>query len=171
MHDLRHIGDIKAEKVLVAGVSYGAADLIGQLLNDFPHNFKSMVVCGKVDLISKSPELASFVDSGKLELKPFIKYFKGGQRVEFEDSSELDDVDLVLWATGYQSCFPYFEQTGDSLFHGLLDIYCRRKSVVGSNGSKSLGPLFLHCVSAREPSLMFGGLVENTDANGFMNSL
>ena len=39
MHDLRHIGDIKAEKILVAGVSYGAYDLVAQLLFDFPQNF------------------------------------------------------------------------------------------------------------------------------------
>ena len=122
-------------------------------------------------MIEKSPELKPFLDSGKLKFKPFVHQFTGGKQIQFQYKSEQEDIDLVLWATGYQSCFPYFEQTDDSLFHGLLDIYCRRKSVVGSNGSKSLGPLFLHCVSAREPSLMFGGLVENTDANGFMNSL
>ena len=39
MHDLRNIGDVKAKKILVLGGSFGAIDLVWQLLFDFSHNF------------------------------------------------------------------------------------------------------------------------------------
>ena len=89
----------------------------------------------------------------------------------FEDDSEIEDADLIIWATGYQSSFPYFEQTGDKLFHGLFDIYARRSSSTCPEGFKAFGPLFLHCLSAREPHLMFNGLVERGIANGYINSI
>ena len=95
-----------------------------------------------------------------------VKSFKGDKTVEFEDGSEVEEADLMVWATGYQASFPYFDQSGDSMFHGLLDIYARRSSISGAGGCKAFGPLFQHCISAREPHLMFAGLLERAVSTG-----
>ena len=100
-----------------------------------------------------------------------LKEFKEAKTVVFSDCSELEEADLIIWATGYQVSFPYFEQSGDSMFHGLLDIYARRSSISGAGGCKSFGPLFLHCLSAREPHLMFAGLMERVISTGLSKSV
>ncbi|XP_071958177.1 dimethylaniline monooxygenase [N-oxide-forming] 2-like [Antedon mediterranea] len=47
---------------------------------------------------------------GKLKVKPEIKKLtKNG--VEFVDGSRLDDVDVVILATGYKKCYPYIADT------------------------------------------------------------
>ena len=79
----------------------------------------------------------------------------------------LEGVHVIVWATGYQFSFPFFNTTtstsckgGSTLCDGLLDVYCRKESLVGGGEGecKSFGPLWKRAVSGREPHLMFAGL-------------
>ncbi|KAM3620640.1 uncharacterized protein V6R79_026327 [Siganus canaliculatus] len=51
-------------------------------------------------------ELPNRILSGTVQVKPNIRKFQGSS-VEFDDGSVVDDVDLVVFATGYKFFFPF----------------------------------------------------------------
>ncbi|XP_077389815.1 flavin-containing monooxygenase 5-like [Festucalex cinctus] len=51
-------------------------------------------------------ELPNRILSGTVQVKPNIKRFEGSA-VEFDDGSIVEDVDLVVFATGYRFSFPF----------------------------------------------------------------
>ncbi|CAJ1060082.1 flavin-containing monooxygenase 5-like [Xyrichtys novacula] len=53
-----------------------------------------------------SDDLPARIISGRVQVKPNVKEFRGS-RVVFEDGSSLDKVDLVVFATGYNYGFPF----------------------------------------------------------------
>jgi flavin-binding monooxygenase-like protein len=53
-----------------------------------------------------SSELLSRVGHGDIAVKPNIERFAGGRRVRFADGSE-EEIDLVVYCTGYKISFPF----------------------------------------------------------------
>ncbi|XP_071751648.2 flavin-containing monooxygenase 5-like [Centroberyx gerrardi] len=51
-------------------------------------------------------ELPNRILSGTVQVKPNIRRFQGSS-VEFEDGSVVEDIDLVVFATGYSFSFPF----------------------------------------------------------------
>lgn len=75
-----------------------------------------------------SAELLSRLGHGDIEVKPNIERFCGGRTVRFADGSE-EDVDLVVYCTGYKITFPFFDEELVSATDNRLPLYRRVVSV------------------------------------------
>jgi len=87
-----------------------------------------------------SAELLSRLGHGDIEVKPNIDRFTGGRTVRFADGSE-EDVDLVVYCTGYKITFPFFDD-----------------DLVAAEGNRL--PLYRRVVSVEHPGLYFVGFVQ-----------
>jgi dimethylaniline monooxygenase (N-oxide forming) len=87
-----------------------------------------------------SAELLSRLGHGDIAVKPNIERFAGGRTVRFADGSE-EEVDLVVYCTGYKITFPFFDE-------GLV--------VAGDNRP----PLYRRVASVEHPGLYFVGLIQ-----------
>jgi flavin-binding monooxygenase-like protein len=87
-----------------------------------------------------SAELLSRLGHGDIEVKPNVDRFSGGRKVRFLDGSE-EELDLVVYCTGYKITFPFF---GDEFL---------------SPKDNSL-PLYRRVVSADHPGLYFIGFIQ-----------
>ena len=87
-----------------------------------------------------SAELLSRLGHGDILVKPNIECFSGGRRVRFEDGSE-EEVDVVVYCTGYKITFPFF---ADDLF--------------AAEGNRLR--LYRRVVSAEHPGLYFIGFIQ-----------
>jgi dimethylaniline monooxygenase (N-oxide forming) len=75
-----------------------------------------------------SAELLSRLGHGDIAVKPNIERFAGGRTVRFEDGSE-EEIDLVVYCTGYKITFPFFDPGFVSAPDNRLPLYRRVVSV------------------------------------------
>jgi dimethylaniline monooxygenase (N-oxide forming) len=75
-----------------------------------------------------SSELLPRLGHGDIEVKPNIARFLGGRSVRFVDGSE-EEIDLVVYCTGYKISFPFFEPEVFSAPNNRLPLYRRVVSV------------------------------------------
>jgi len=75
-----------------------------------------------------SAELLSRLGHGDIEVKPNIDRFAGGHTVRFADGSE-EEIDLVVYCTGYKISFPFFDPELVSAEGNRLPLYRRVASV------------------------------------------
>ncbi|HEX7244889.1 MAG TPA: NAD(P)-binding domain-containing protein [Solirubrobacterales bacterium] len=75
-----------------------------------------------------SAELLSRLGHGDIVVKPNIDRFAGGRAVRFADGSE-EEIDLVVYCTGYKVTFPFFEESVFSASDNRLPLYRRVVSV------------------------------------------
>jgi thioredoxin reductase len=87
-----------------------------------------------------SAELLSRLGHGDIEVKPNIDRFAGGRSVRFVDGSE-EEVDLVVYCTGYKITFPFFDESLISARDNRLALY-------------------RHVVSVERPGLYFIGFIQ-----------
>ena len=87
-----------------------------------------------------SSELLPRLGHGDITAKPNIDRFAGGRRVRFADGSE-EEIDLVVYCTGYQISFPFLDE-----------------SVFAARDNRM--PLYKRAVSAENPGLYFIGFVQ-----------
>ena len=87
-----------------------------------------------------SSDLLPRLGHGDIAVKPNIAEFAGGRRVRFEDGSE-EEIDLVIYCTGYKITFPFFDPA-------LLDAPDNRI------------PLYRRVVHPEHRGLYFIGLVQ-----------
>jgi cation diffusion facilitator CzcD-associated flavoprotein CzcO len=87
-----------------------------------------------------SAELLSRLGHGDIEVKPNIDRFAGGRTVRFADGGE-EEIDLVVYCTGYKITFPFFEE-----------------SVISTRDNRM--PLYRHVVSVDHPGLYFIGFIQ-----------
>jgi dimethylaniline monooxygenase (N-oxide forming) len=71
-----------------------------------------------------SAELLSRLGHGDIAVKPNIASFTGGHGVRFVDGSE-EEVDLVIYCTGYKISFPFFDPAMFSAADNRLGLYRR----------------------------------------------
>jgi dimethylaniline monooxygenase (N-oxide forming) len=86
-----------------------------------------------------STELLPLIGHGRIRVKPDIQQLEG-RRVHFADHS-TEEIDLIIYATGYRVAFPFFDPT----FLEVRDNYL---------------PRYLHVVPPDHPNLYFIGLVQ-----------
>jgi hypothetical protein len=86
-----------------------------------------------------SSEFLARVGSGDVHMKPNIKSLEG-KRVRFEDDSVVD-ADIIIYCTGYQVTFPFFDPSFIAAKENDL-------------------PLFLRAFKPQIPSLFFAGLCQ-----------
>jgi dimethylaniline monooxygenase (N-oxide forming) len=87
-----------------------------------------------------SAELLSRLGHGDISVKPNIDRFIGGRAVRFVDGSE-EEVDLVVYCTGYKISFPFFG-----------------KDFLAAEENRL--PLYRRVVSVEHPGLYFIGLIQ-----------
>jgi dimethylaniline monooxygenase (N-oxide forming) len=87
-----------------------------------------------------SAELLSRLGHGDIAVKPNIDRFSGGHTVRFVDGSE-EEIDLVVYCTGYKITFPFFDEELVSARDNRLSLYRR-------------------VVSVEHPGLYFLGLIQ-----------
>ena len=87
-----------------------------------------------------SAELLSRLGHGDIAVKPNIDRFGGGRTVRFVDGSE-EEIDLVVYCTGYKISFPFFDEELVSAADNRL-------------------PLYRRVVSVEHPGLYFIGLIQ-----------
>jgi thioredoxin reductase len=75
-----------------------------------------------------SAELLSRLGHGDIEVKPNIGRFAGGRTIRFVDGSE-EEIDLVVYCTGYRITFPFFDEEVLSAKDNRLSLYRRVVSV------------------------------------------
>jgi hypothetical protein len=75
-----------------------------------------------------SAELLSRLGHGDIAVKPSIDRFVGGRTVRFVDGSE-EEIDLVVYCTGYKITFPFFDESVVSAADNRLPLYRRVASV------------------------------------------
>jgi len=75
-----------------------------------------------------SSELLPRLGHGDIAVKPNIDRFSGGRTVRFADSSE-EEIDLVVYCTGYKMTFPFFDPEVFSAPDNRLPLYRRVASV------------------------------------------
>uniref|UniRef100_I3J3L5 Flavin-containing monooxygenase n=1 Tax=Oreochromis niloticus TaxID=8128 RepID=I3J3L5_ORENI len=77
-------------------------------------------------LLSQYPtlndELPNRILSGTVQVKPNICRFQGSS-VEFDDGSVVEDVDLVIFATGYRYSFPFLASQVVSVSNNKASLY------------------------------------------------
>src|ERR1700761_4202287 len=71
-----------------------------------------------------SSEFLPRLGPGDIPAKPNIDRFTGGRRVRFVDGSE-EEVDLVVYCTGYKITFPFFDPAVLSAPENVLPLYRR----------------------------------------------
>ena len=87
-----------------------------------------------------SAELLSRLGHGDIVVKPNSDRFSGGRRVRFADGSE-EEVDLVIYCTGYKITFPFFDP-----------------ELVKADGNRL--PLYRRVASVERPGLFFVGFIQ-----------
>ncbi|MGA8746695.1 MAG: NAD(P)-binding domain-containing protein [Solirubrobacterales bacterium] len=87
-----------------------------------------------------SAELLSRLGHGDIEVKPNIDRFPGGRAVRFVDGSE-EEIDLIIYCTGYRISFPFFDP-------GLVSAEANRL------------PLYRRVASVEHPGLYFIGFIQ-----------
>jgi len=112
---------------LTAGdmTSYGLPQLDHKLLEAHP---------------TVSAELLSRLGHGDITVKPNIEAFAGARSVRFVDGS-AEEVDLVIYCTGYKISFPFLDP-----------------SLIAASDNRM--PLYRRVVSVDQPGLFFIGLIQ-----------
>jgi len=87
-----------------------------------------------------SSELLPRLGHGDILVKPNIDRFSGGRTVRFVDGSE-EEIDLVVYCTGYKITFPFFDEQVVAARDNRLQLYRR-------------------VVSAAHPGLFFIGFIQ-----------
>jgi cation diffusion facilitator CzcD-associated flavoprotein CzcO len=87
-----------------------------------------------------SAELPSRLGHGDVVVKPNVDRFAGGRTVRFADGSE-EEIDLIVYCTGYKITFPFFDPSLISARENRL-------------------PLYRRVVSVEHPGLFFVGLIQ-----------
>jgi hypothetical protein len=87
-----------------------------------------------------SAELLPRIGHGDIAVKPNIAEFSGGRTVRFADGSE-EEIDLVIYCTGYKISFPFFDS----------DLISAPDNEI---------PLYRRVVSPEHPNLYFIGLLQ-----------
>jgi dimethylaniline monooxygenase (N-oxide forming) len=87
-----------------------------------------------------SSELLPRLGHGDITVKPNIERFDGGRTVRFVDGSE-EQIDLVVYCTGYKITFPFFDP-----------------KVVSAQDNRL--PLYRRVVSVERPGLYFIGFIQ-----------
>jgi cation diffusion facilitator CzcD-associated flavoprotein CzcO len=87
-----------------------------------------------------SSELLPRIGHGDISVKPNLDRFTGGRTVRFADSSE-EEIDLVIYCTGYEISFPFLDE----------GVFVARDNRM---------PLYKRAVSVENPGLYFLGFIQ-----------
>ncbi|KAL4438318.1 hypothetical protein ABPG74_009741 [Tetrahymena malaccensis] len=142
--------------LVIYGCGISSQDIVYILLKKTEEDQRpsKITMVGNQMMISLFKQTKSYlkeVESGILTfLSPCIKQFESENSLVLEDGHKVENIDIFMYATGYQYAFPFLDFEKDK----LIDLYQKR----GAN--YSLGPLYLRTFSVREPNLIFVGVLQ-----------
>ncbi|KAL4485421.1 hypothetical protein ABPG72_008289 [Tetrahymena utriculariae] len=142
--------------LVIYGCGFSSQDIFYILLKKTPENKRpsKITVIGNEIIIGyfkQSKNYQQEIESGILTfLSPYIKEFESENSLVLQDGQKVENIDIFMYATGYQYTFPFLDFEKDK----LIDLHQRR----GIN--YSLGPLYLRTFSIREPNLIFVGVLQ-----------
>ncbi|KAJ2993018.1 hypothetical protein HDV02_002712 [Globomyces sp. JEL0801] len=135
----RHPENYKDKNVLVLGASYSGRDIVRELSS----------VCKKVYLCIRQDEkrtIPTRCNENTITLLPEIIDFHGNGMIECKDGSIIDDVDEIIFATGYLYKYPFMEYR-----YGI-------KGNGETTDGMNVHDLHLHLMDIDHPTLSFMGL-------------
>ena len=155
-HNLRSVNDdIFTDKwTLIVGARWTGLDLLYHLLELRNKEGKGLlsrfiVNTAEPDYISQSKNFEDNLNDGVLTVKKGKKITFNQWTATFEDWSEAEIDNVVLW-TGYKYSFPFLHDSS------LIEV---------SENGRYWGPLFHKIFCINDPTLMFAG---NSDNNSFI---
>eukprot|EP00752_Nemacystus_decipiens_P014315 g12734.t1 len=126
------------KRVLCVGAGYSGADVAREVsfVADVVH------VCDRNNLATLQGGV-----NGNVLWRPALERFEGENGVRFKDG-EFEEVDTVVWCTGYKYYLPFLEGSG----------------LLNAPVSERVHPLYEQVFHVRYPSLSFIGLPQSTTA-------
>ncbi|KAL4438319.1 hypothetical protein ABPG74_009742 [Tetrahymena malaccensis] len=151
-----HISKFQNKHLVIYGCGFSSQDIFYILLKKTPQHQRpsKITVIGNEKIIGyfkQTKNYLSEIENGILTfLSPCIKKFESENSLVLEDGQKVENIDIFMYATGYQYKFPFLDFEKDK----LIDLYQKR----GVN--YSLGPLYLRTFSIKEPNLIFVGILQ-----------
>ncbi|KAL4486003.1 hypothetical protein ABPG72_003937 [Tetrahymena utriculariae] len=161
--DLIHMHYFRKNKIaqyanhhlVIYGAGLSAQDIVLILLKRQRDLKPSRItVIGQKNLIdaqSKSDCYLEEMATGRLVYKSGnIQKYSSPNSILLDNGEIIENVDNVLYATGYQYSYPFLEK--NSHIDNIIEFYNERKN--------SFGPLYRRIFAVREPNLIFLGTVQ-----------
>jgi len=144
------------KKILVLGGGASCMDMLIQFFSDEverEEDCEKMFVCSRhVAHIKESQDFKPFIESGKLVIhEGSIKGFKERNIACFSNGAE-EEIDTIIYATGYKLKFPYFDQEVDKIIDHDEN----------EHRGAFFGPTYKKFAAIREPDVFFIGYLEMT---------
>ncbi|KAK0424772.1 hypothetical protein QR680_008845 [Steinernema hermaphroditum] len=128
-HNYRNPREFKGETVAIVGAGFSGMDIALQVAEE----------AQKVHLLHRSPPKFASLPSNIAECQSLAGVTPDGHGLLLRDGAVLADVDSVIFCTGYNYSFPFFD---DNIVR------------IAENG-KVVSPLFLHMVHRDHPTSLF----------------
>ncbi|KAL4485423.1 hypothetical protein ABPG72_008291 [Tetrahymena utriculariae] len=154
----KHIKKFTGKHIVIYGTSMSAQDLLYIILQQTDASLqpKKVSVIGNqmaIDRLRQSEAYKDEINCSKLGLLPtYIQKVLNEKSLILESGEKVEDVDVILYATGYQYSFPFLENQIDNLIEFVPE----------NERKNSCGPLYKRIFSVKEPNLIFLGLTYNT---------
>lgn len=139
----RHANDFKDKNVLLVGTSLSGIDLV-QYLNSVAKNLYVSRTPGKQEIAEWITKAAN-----TLNQKPRIKKISN-KSIEFIDGSVLDDIDILIFSTGYHWSYQYLSE-------GILNSTTEGYGNQATSSSRIKG-LYYDTFSISDPTIGFVGI-------------
>ncbi|KAL4436042.1 hypothetical protein ABPG74_022277 [Tetrahymena malaccensis] len=141
--------------LVIYGAALSSQDIVLILLRKSGNLRPSKItVIGEKSLIEpcqKSEAYSSEIAEGRLVYKSgYIAKYNSSNSLVLSSGETIENVDFVLYATGYQYSYPFLEKNKN--IDNLIEFYNARKN--------SLGPLYRRMFAVNEPNLIFIGTVQ-----------
>ncbi|KAL4467596.1 hypothetical protein ABPG73_022022 [Tetrahymena malaccensis] len=108
---------------------------------------------GIIDTFRQSLAYKEEIENQKLALAATdVKGFVSEKSLILESGENVENIDILLFATGYQYCFPFIENSRDNLIEFVKE----------NERKNCFGPLYKRMFCVREPNLIFLGMTFNT---------
>ena len=144
------------KKVLILGGGASALDLLIQFFSDEVERTEScekVILCSRnVKHVETSHDFKPFLENSQLVVhQGHISHIKDNNIVCFTNGAE-EEVDTIIYATGYKLKFPYFDYETDKIIDHNEN----------EHRGAFFGPTYKKFVAVREPDVFFIGYLEMT---------
>lgn len=143
----RTVDDFANKRVIVVGGSVSAFDALHEI-----RRVAKRPVIASLRQPLKAFGWAAFTHPHVATRPPITRFHPDTGQIDFADGSSVQDVDVVLFATGYDFSFPFLS---DSAVTGVADNIPRVPRVE----NRRIRGLYQHVFNMADPSLAFIGMV------------
>ncbi|EAR90070.1 flavin-binding monooxygenase-like protein (macronuclear) [Tetrahymena thermophila SB210] len=144
--------------LVIYGGNQSAQDLLCIILKQTdpsqnPQKITLIANKGIIDTFRQSEAYKEEIINKKLALAATdVKSFVSEKSLILESGEYVENIDILMFATGYQYCFPFLENSNDNLIEFMEE----------NDRKNCFGPLYKRLFSVREPNLIFLGMTFNT---------